>query len=157
MQCTGNSGCFPRGKRAAIVRRYPGIFSYPVSSVSVIHRTLTWTTGSLTCLCDHWYYVRIYIHTGTGVGHTADNESAQDFDSEKLAHFSCAPDGTRTSGLWISSRISTRHPKLYDSQAAVVESCRRGCYSISQVYGFLHCCRCLFSIGDQSHVVSFDS
>ena len=23
MQCTGNTGCFPRGKRAAIVRRYP--------------------------------------------------------------------------------------------------------------------------------------
>ena len=23
MQCTGNSGCFPWGKRAAIVRRYP--------------------------------------------------------------------------------------------------------------------------------------
>ena len=23
MQCTGTSGCFPRGKRAAIARRYP--------------------------------------------------------------------------------------------------------------------------------------
>ena len=55
MQCMGNSGCFPRGKRAAVVRRYP-VFGVCFSScvqyfrVSVIHRTLTWTTGSLICV-----------------------------------------------------------------------------------------------------------
>ena len=34
MQCMENSGCFPRGKRAAIVRRYPVCF-FPVCSVFV--------------------------------------------------------------------------------------------------------------------------
>ena len=59
MQCTGNSGCFPRGKRAAIGRRSP-VFWLCVSCVqcfrdSTIHRTLTRTTGSLTCVRDHSY------------------------------------------------------------------------------------------------------
>ena len=52
-QCTGNSGCFPRVKRAAIVRRYPVFSCVQGFHVSVIHRTPTWTTGSLT-------YVRSY-------------------------------------------------------------------------------------------------
>ena len=38
--------------------------------VSVIHQTLTWTTGSLTCICDH--SCDVYVHTE--VGHT-DSES----------------------------------------------------------------------------------
>ena len=29
MQCTRNSGCFPRGKRAATVRRYPVVVVFP--------------------------------------------------------------------------------------------------------------------------------
>ena len=56
-------------------------------------RTLTWTTGCLTC-------VRIHM----GVGHT-DSESAQYFWLGKiLTKFSCAPDGVRTTGLQISSQ-----------------------------------------------------
>ena len=46
----GNSGCFPRGKPAATGSCYQ---TYTVHagcfSVSIIHRTLTWTTGSFTC------------------------------------------------------------------------------------------------------------
>ena len=74
--------------------------------VSVIHRTPTWTTGYLTCACDH-PYARAYTHTG--VGHT-DSESAQHVLTEmKLSQFVFpgAPDGVRTSGLWIS------RPTLY--------------------------------------------
>ena len=39
----GNSGCFPWGKPAATTV-HAGYFS-----VSIIHQTLTWTTGSLMC------------------------------------------------------------------------------------------------------------
>ena len=49
-------------------------------------------------------FLCVSIHTG--VGHT-DNESTQHFDSEKLTNFYWAPDGDRTSGLWISSRCCT--------------------------------------------------
>ena len=41
-----NSGRFPRGKPAATESRYP---TYCACWVSIIQRTLTWTTGSLTC------------------------------------------------------------------------------------------------------------
>ena len=72
--------------------------------VSVIHRTLTWTARSLTCVRDHsceFVYTR-------GVEHT-DSESAQHFWLRKKPHniFLCAPDGIRTSFLWILS------PTLY--------------------------------------------
>ena len=36
--------------------------SFPVS---VIHRTVTWTTGSLTSMRDH-SFACVYIHTGVG-------------------------------------------------------------------------------------------
>ena len=42
--------------------------------ISVIHRTLTWTTDSLASIRDH-SYACVYTQ---GVGHT-DNESAQQF------------------------------------------------------------------------------
>ena len=42
----GNSGHFPHGKLAATVQPTVHAGCY---SVSIIHRTLTWTTGSLTC------------------------------------------------------------------------------------------------------------
>ena len=67
--------------------------------VSVIHQTLTWTTGSLTCVCDY-SYACVYTH---GVGHT-DSESAQHFGLRKThTNFSCALDtgGVGTSDLWI--------------------------------------------------------
>ena len=73
-QCTGNSSCFPLGKRAAIVRSYP-VFSLCVQCfrVSVIHRTLTWTTGSLMCVSDHSYacvYTRV-LGTPTTIQHNS--------------------------------------------------------------------------------------
>ena len=43
------SGCLPRGKPAATGSRYPTYGHAGCLSVSVIHRTLTWTTGFLTC------------------------------------------------------------------------------------------------------------
>ena len=45
----GNSGCSPLGKPAATESRYPTSGTcWVFFCVSVIHRTLTWTTGSLT-------------------------------------------------------------------------------------------------------------
>ena len=52
-----------------------------------------------------WPFLCVHIHTG--VGHT-DSQSAQHLWLGKtLTNRSCAPDGIRTSGLWISS------PTLY--------------------------------------------
>ena len=72
--------------------------------VSIIHGTLTWMTGSLTCVRDH-SYACVYTR-GLGIP-TASQHNI--FDSEKLPNFSCAPDagGVRNYGLWISS------PTLY--------------------------------------------
>ena len=70
--------------------------------VSVIHRTLTWTTGHLMCVRDRSYacvYTR-RLDTPTANQHNM-------FDSEKLKTNSCAPDGIRTIVLWILS------PTLY--------------------------------------------
>ena len=53
----GNLGRFSPGKSAATESRYPTVINYKVHAgyfrVSVIHRTLTWTTGSLTCVRDY--------------------------------------------------------------------------------------------------------
>ena len=56
----GNLGRFPQGKTAATEPRCPTlIINYKVHAgsfrVSIIHRTLTWSTGSLTCVRDHSY------------------------------------------------------------------------------------------------------
>ena len=45
----GKSGCFLRGKPAATESRYPTYVHAEYLLVSVTHRTLTWTTVSLTC------------------------------------------------------------------------------------------------------------
>ena len=50
--------------------------------VSVIHRTLTWTTGSFTCVRDH-SYACVYIHTGVYVLGTPRASHNNIFDSEK--------------------------------------------------------------------------
>ena len=73
-----------------------------LSRVSVIHRTLTWTTGSLTCVRDHSY--ACVFTQGLGTPTTSQHNI---FDSENLSHFSCAPGGAgiRTSGLWISRQM----------------------------------------------------
>ena len=49
MSLMGNSGCSPRGKPAATESRYPTTVHGGCFSVSIIHRTLTWTTGYLPC------------------------------------------------------------------------------------------------------------
>ena len=87
--------------------RYPTLINYNEHAgsfhVSVIHRTLTWTTQDL--LRAHVIIlVRAYTHGALGTP-TASQHNI--FDSEKLTNFSCAPDGIRTSVLWISS------PTLY--------------------------------------------
>ena len=46
---TGNSDCFPQGKPAATESRYPSPVHAGCLSVSLIHRSLIWTKGSLKC------------------------------------------------------------------------------------------------------------
>ena len=58
--------------------------------VSIVHRTLTCTTGALTCVHGLWcacVYTR-GLGTPTASQHNL-------FDSEKTQSFSCAPDGIR--------------------------------------------------------------
>ena len=68
--------------------------------VSIIHQTLTWTTGSLTCVHDHSYACSYKRGLGTPTGQHSI------FDSEKLSQLFLVL-LVRTSGLWISS------PTLY--------------------------------------------
>ena len=94
MQCTG---CFPRGKRAAIVRRYPVVFLFfpcvQCVRVSVINRTLDMDYRIFsvrTLLC-------VRIHTrGWGTPTTSQHNI---FDSEQNSHklFVCSG---RDSNLW---------------------------------------------------------
>ena len=49
----GNLGHFPQGKPATIESRYPTI-TKRMLALSIIHRTLTWTTGSLTGIRDYY-------------------------------------------------------------------------------------------------------
>ena len=88
---------------------YRSTFFPPVNKVHagyflvfVIHRTLTQPTGSLTCVHEHscaCVYTR-GLSTPTASQHNI-------FDSEKRTSFSCAPDGIRTSVLWISPQWGT--------------------------------------------------
>ena len=57
-----------------------------VFRVSVIHQTLTWTTGFLTCVCDH-AYACMYTRRGGGGGGVGTSTASQPniFDSEKLS------------------------------------------------------------------------
>ena len=68
---------------------------------SVILQTLTWTTGSLTCVRHHSY---AYVYTW-GLGTLTARQHI--FDSEKLTSFSCAPNGLQILGHQILS------PTLY--------------------------------------------
>ena len=84
----GNSVRFPQGKTAATESRNPTSSNYSVHDgvfrVSIIHRTLTWTTGSLTCVHDHVYAC---VHTHGGLAPPTANQHTI-FDSEKLTFFS---------------------------------------------------------------------
>ena len=75
--------------------------------VSVIHQTLTWTTGSLTCIRNN-SYACVYTQ-GLGTPTVSQHNT---FDSS----FSCAPDGVRTSGHEILSpglyQLSRTHAEL---------------------------------------------
>ena len=99
LSLSGNSGRLtwvrlqqPREQRYPALQVHAGSFR-----VSVIHRTLTWTPGCLTSVRDH-SYACVYTR-GLGTPSTSQHNI---FDSEKLSN-SCAPDGVRTSVLWISS------------------------------------------------------
>ena len=60
----GNSGRFPQEKLAATESRYPTLINYKVHAgsfrVFIIHRTLTWATGYLTCVRDLFFYALVY-------------------------------------------------------------------------------------------------
>ena len=93
VQCTENPSCFPWGKRAAIVRRYPAFlyinilfFSYvscfPVSIIPALRSTLSRHIhmGSLTC--THIWVRGVQAKVGQ-----AQNKSAQELtlrEREKL-------------------------------------------------------------------------
>ena len=81
-----NSGSFPRGKLAATVLPYSTHGAW-CSSVSIVHRTLTWTTGSLTCVfdfraCIYTLDIGLQSHRKDFRGGT---ESAQNLTTGKLA------------------------------------------------------------------------
>ena len=93
IQCTANSGCFLRGKRAAMVRRYPVVLGFSCVQcfrVSCPNSDMDYKIFNVRA------FLCVRIHTG--VRHT-DNESAQQFDSEKLSQcvFLCSG---RDSNLW---------------------------------------------------------
>ena len=78
--------------------------------VSVIHRTLTWTTGSLTCVRDH-YYACVYTR---GLG-TPTASQQNNFDSEKLTILCvCSRRGSNLGSLDLKSDAlpiePPRHP-----------------------------------------------
>ena len=50
-----NLGCLPQEKPAATGSGYKPTVHAGCFSVSIIHQTLTWTTGSLTC-AQIWVY-----------------------------------------------------------------------------------------------------
>ena len=81
----GNLGRFPQGKPAApyVQLRYPTVINYKVHAgvfhVCLIHRILTWTTGSFMCVHDHSYTCVYTRQLGTP---TASQHNI--FDPEKL-------------------------------------------------------------------------
>ena len=104
----GKSGRFAQGKPAATESRYPNAYSnYKVHAgsvrVSIIHRTLTWTTGSLTCVRDH-SYACVYIQGGWAHPQRVSTTFLTRRNSHKF--FLCSWRGSN-SGLWSSS------PTLY--------------------------------------------
>ena len=89
--------------------RYPTLINYKVHAgsfhVSVIHRTLTWTTGYFK-MCT-WSFLCVRIHTE--VGHT-DNESAPHFWLDKF--FLCSWRGSDLRSLDLEfNALSTELPR----------------------------------------------
>ena len=101
---TGQKGLKPAANgRYLMCKSLPYYFHLLYRSIFiVIHRTLTWTAGSLTCVRDH-YCACVYT-PGLGTPTAIQNNI---LDSQKLTFFSCAPEGIRASVIWILS------PTLY--------------------------------------------
>ena len=72
--------------------------------VSIIRRTLTWTTGSLMCVRGR-SCTCVYTQ-GLGIPTASQHIS----DSEKLTIFSCAPDAIRTAWIWSPMLYQLSHP-----------------------------------------------
>ena len=104
--------CFPQEKPSAAESRYPTLSNYKVNDeslrVCVTHRTVTWTTRSLTCARGHSYacvYTRgLHMGTPTTSQHNA-------FDSEKLSQMvqgwklgslALEPDALMTCVYWLT-------------------------------------------------------
>ena len=116
MQCTGNSGCFPREKRAAIVRRYPAVvFVFLCALFSCFHilqavmptRSRHMYMGSLTC-AQTW--VRA-VYSRKGVTH---NQVCTGVVSEghKNACFSPGPArGSNPGSSDLNSNCLTTEPR----------------------------------------------
>ena len=107
MQCTGNSGCLPQGKRAAIVWHYPAFFFF-FPCVQCFHVSIPPAVrptplrrmdmgSSLTC-AQIW--VRA-VHTEGGQAQTSPHKSRPRRDRKTAPH--PAPPGDRTQGhrIWI--------------------------------------------------------
>ena len=103
MQCTGNLGCFPWGKRAAIVWRYPGFFL--LFSMFSCFRNQPKSDMDYRIFNVHaWSFLCVHIYIHTGVGHT--NESAQHFHLEKLTIFwVCSGRGWKLWSLDLESMV----------------------------------------------------
>ena len=107
MQCTGSSGCFSRGKRAAIVRPYHFfllLFFFPVCSVfcaSITHQTMTWSTGSLTCIRAQ-SYACVYAQ-GLGTPTVSQHNIFTQKNSHKL--FLCSGQGLNLWSLNLESML----------------------------------------------------
>ena len=105
---------------------------YPVQTTSAcwvfscFHRTPTLSTGSLTCVRDH-SYARVYTR---GLGSRITIESAHHFwlGGEKLSDNKCsyAPDGVRTSRLWIWC------PTLYQLDWATPPHCKTQLFELTE-------------------------
>ena len=107
---------FPQGKQAATESCYPILINYKVHAgsfhVSVIHRTMTWTAGCLTCVHDNSYGSYVCVYTQ---GWAYQQRVSTTFWLGKtLTNLSCAPEGVRTFSLllWCSTNFS--HPTTVD-------------------------------------------
>ena len=111
MQCTGHSGCFPQGKRAAIVRRFPGAPPTPLPVCKVLvfpyHRLLRqMDMGSLTCA-----QIRVRaVHTKGGQAQTSLRKGV-DLEGQKKCSSPCPTRGSNPGSLDLNSSSLTTGPR----------------------------------------------
>ena len=137
---TGNLGHFSQGKPAAteLESHYPTLINNKVHAGSfhgsVIHRTLTWTTGSLSCIRDR-FYVCVYT-LGLGTPTASQHENLR--LGKTLTNFVLVlPTGVRTLSLWILSPMFCQlsHPITPNMQLNMIT--RKEVQSISHLHGDL--------------------